>query len=472
MTFRTLPLVLVTLLVGVSTSWGQSTTTGSSQTGAPTGAQTGTQSPPNGTPSDTEPAGPPVRNVAIDPTDLLAGQTGWSLLLSGFGGNDSTNWGSAGANVLTGDDFVMNGGNAGGTARVTGSKSSPRGRYFVDGNATSVYYPSGDRFLTDTRLQLTGTRVLAQRTELTAAQTMMYAPFYGIGLFPSLGSYSGTDITSAYSPTIDSGTQTAEVFRYFMNTQLTHTMLNRAEVSVHYGLRRNEVFDRTPATFSQEVGGRYEKKINRTLGYHLGYDYGTMRYGGPGAAALNIIDVGLDVDRSLSFSRRTVFQFTSATAIVKANALDAAQADQARTNFRLLGSANLRHYLGRSWVMNASYVRDVQTLDGLATPYFTDGLNVGLSGRLGTVSTAGVSMGYLTGVPLTTSDRARDRALVSSAWLQRRLSSRVAGYARFSSYSQRFNYDQLDAIGLGDRLSKYSIRVGVNVVYSRNRATR
>lgn len=402
----------------------------------------------------------------------MANQTGWTLLLSAFGGHENTNWGAVSTSDTTSEQFLLSGGNGGGSLRVAGMKAGRKGSYSIDGTATSVYYPSGDRFLTDSILSATGTRLLAQRTELRVAQTMTYAPYYGIGLFPSLGSYSGTDMTSAYTPTFDTGTQTNEVFRYFLTTELTKTLSNRADVSFHYGLRRNDVLERTNATYAHEVGGRYQRKINRTLGYHIGYDYGTMRYGGPFSSALNTFDIGLDFDRALSVSRRTVFQFTTSSAMVKARPIDAAQSDRARTDFRLLGSASLKHYIGRSWVTDASYVRDAQILEGLSTLYYTDGLNVGISGRVGARSTAGASFAFMTGIPLAQFERPRDRARVLSAWVQRRLSTTVAGFARFSSYSQRFNYDQLQSLGLADRLSKYSIRVGVNVVYPRNRATR
>lgn len=470
MTFRTLPLVLVTLLAGVPASWAQATAQ-PPQAGAPAGTPSGTQ-PRTGTPTDTDAQTPPDRKVALDPTDLMANQAGWTMLVSAFGGHENTNWGATGSSGAAGEQFLLSGANGGGSLRLAGMKAARKGTYSIDGTATSVYYPSGDRFLTDSILSASGTRVLAQRTELRVAQTMTYAPYYGIGLFPSLGSYTGTDMTSAYTPTFDTGTQTNEVFRLFVNAALSKTLSNRAEVSIHYGLRRNDVLERTNASYAHEVGGRYQRRINRALGYHLGYDYGTMRYGGPLSSALNTFDVGLDFDRALSVSRRTVFQFTTSSAMVKAKPLDASQADRARIDFRLLGSANLKHYLGRSWVMDASYVRDAQILEGLSTVYYTDGINVGFSGRLGARSTAGASLGYVTGIPLAQFEHPRDRAQVLSAWVQRRLSASVAGFARFSSYSQRFNYDQLQSLGLADRLSKYSIRVGVNVVYPRNRATR
>ena len=463
MTFRTLPLVLVTLLAGVPASW--------AQTGAPAGTPSGTQ-PRTGTSTDTDAQAPPDRKVALDPTDLMANQTGWTALLSAFGGRENTNWGAITPSGTDSEQFLLSGGNAGGSLRVAGFNKSPKGSYAIDGTSTSVYYPSGHRFLTDSIVSAIGTRVLAQRTELRVAQTMIYAPYYGLSLFPSLGSYSGTDMTSVYTPSFDTGTQTNEVFRYFLNTELRKTLSNRAEVSIHYGLRRNDVLAWTNATYSHEVGGRYQRRITRTLGYHLGYDYGTMLYGEPLGSALNTIDIGLDFDRALSVSRRTVFQFTTGSAFIKAKPIDAAQSDGARTDLRMLGSAHLKHYLGRSWVADASYAREAQILDGISNPYYTDGVNVGVSGRIGTQSTAGASLAYMSGVPMAQLERVRDRARVISAWAQRRLSNRLAGYARFSAYSQRFNYDQLKALGLADRLSKYSIRVGVNVVFPRNRATR
>lgn len=467
MKLRSIPLALVLLLAGVSASSAQSRTAQPTTAG---GTQSGTRSQSGAQTGDEQQA--PERNVAVDPTDLLADQNGWYLLLSGFGGHDTTNWGNSGTANGSTDQFVLSGGNGGGSVRVAGANGGPKGRYAVDGTTSSVYYPSSDELLTDTNLILSGTRRIAQHTEISAAQTMLYAPYYGIGLFPSIGSYGGTDVSSAYVPTTDASTQTAEIFRYFVTTQLLHTISNKSDVSAHYSLSRNDVLQATDSNYQQEVGGRFQRRLNRSLGYHLGYDYGTMRYGGPFGAALNTFDIGLDFDRALSFSRRTTVRFTTGTALITAKGLDATQTDQSRTEFRLLGSANLKHYIGRSWVVDANYARDVQILDGLRTPYFTDGFTAGISGRLGARSTTGVSFGYVTGVPLSIQERQRDHALVLSSWLQQRFSAKTAGYVRLGYYSQRFNYDQLEAIGLADRLSKVSVRVGLNVVFHRNRATR
>jgi opacity protein-like surface antigen len=147
----------------------------------------------------------------------------------------------------------------------------------------------------------------------------------------------------------------------------------------------------------QNVGGRLTYNIGRGLGARVGYGYGeSISKGGRAGVPLHNLDLGVDFNRSLSFSRRTTLSFSTGSSAVTVDG---------DTQFGLIGSAALVREIGRTWSASLQYGRTVQIVETWQQPLFVDGLSVEFGGlmtrRLQFYSSVRGSLGH---VGLGTSD--------------------------------------------------------------------
>src|SRR5262249_51899533 len=101
------------------------------------------------------------------------------------------------------------------------------------------------------------------------------------------------------------------------------------------------------------------------------------------------IDAGLDYARSLSFSRRTQFSFSTGSSIV--------QTSQLGRTFRVTGNAYLSHEFTRDWQGQFAYLRDVGFFGNFGTPIFSDSASFCLRGVVGDRMQLTLTTGYLSG---------------------------------------------------------------------------
>jgi hypothetical protein len=156
--------------------------------------------------------------------------------------------------------------------------------------------------------------------------------------------------------------------------EANHQVSRRSTLSGNYSYRFSNATDSRPAFSYHNFAGRYGYNIGRGLAARVGYGYGEGRYeGNPRRVPLHSLDLGVDYNRSLSFSRRTTLTFGSGSSAVTV---------EGNTQFGIIGSARLVREIGRSWNASLQYGRNVQVVETWQQPLFTDGVSVEFGGLM------------------------------------------------------------------------------------------
>ena len=408
---------------------------------------------------------PPERRLTIDPQGPTVDGP-WGLSLSGFQGFDASN--SKSLQGVPGTS--VSGSNTGETVRLKLRRGGQKSGYTFDAGHTLIYFPRDSSLLSDTDVGTSQWYKIGRNTTISAGETANRSPYYTLGGFPGIGNYGGTDLSQPFVPTFASGGQTTGIYRFTVETKVAHVIDTRNGVQATYNVTGTGVTGVTGVpsrSVIHEVGGRYSHFINRTIGYHLGYSFGNSHFGGVSPTVLHNIDVGLDIRKTLSLTRRTTFSFTTGTTFIKANPVNTAVAIGVTKEFNVLGHAILTHYIGQTWSAAATYDRGWQMLDAVQVPYFVDGLTTAIGGNLGRRSTLAFSTAWMLGAPLGIYSATKDRALIESAWFQFSLSRKLTAYAQYTYYGQRFTLDGLSAIDLPQRFNRNTARMGLTLVLPR-----
>ena len=183
---------------------------------------------------------------------------------------------------------------------------------------------------------------------------------------------------------------------YSTGGSIAQQLSRRSTVSANYTY---DVANFTGLTgnFEQHAAGlRYTHGLTRNLGWHVGYSYTNVRFGGqPTAYRSRGLDAGLDFNRSLSLTRRTQVGFSSGFSALDSNVT--LPLDRQGTQYGVTGAAWLNREISRTWNAVVSYNRNVAFFESLRIPYFYDSLSVGIGGlmsrRVGLRSTAGATYG-------------------------------------------------------------------------------
>jgi hypothetical protein len=122
------------------------------------------------------------------------------------------------------------------------------------------------------------------------------------------------------------------------------------------------------------------RALNRYAKLRLGYGQQIARYGiTPGGltAQRNTrnqnLDVGIEYDRPLSFSRQTFVSVRSGSSIVSA---------EGYSRYNIAGEVAVKHQITRKWAGRLTYQRGVQTIEGVPAPLFAEEVRVVAAGRL------------------------------------------------------------------------------------------
>jgi hypothetical protein len=149
-------------------------------------------------------------------------------------------------------------------------------------------------------------------------------------------------------------------------------------------------------------GVHFVRSVSRTTKVRLGYTRHLAEYlvenGPPESATTHDLDIGVDYERPLSFSRRTRLTFSSGSTIVERPITPT----QDERKLGVSGAVGLSHAFGRSWHAQGVYTRGVSFIDGFAGPVFGNGASFSLDGlltrRIDFSASAGLSFGNLSDV--------------------------------------------------------------------------
>lgn len=232
------------------------------------------------------------------------------------------------------------------------------------GNALRIYPLAG---VTTTEHSGYGSMELraSRRTIVRAAAGLLYTPFHQIlGLPISTDTTGGTDVAVATnaSTTFTGG---ASVVRQ---------VGRRGLLTAGYDGRVTTYTSGQGGPTSHQAGAAYTYEFAKGIGVRIGDGMRVLKVGTSDRIVAQDIALGIDVNRSLTASRRTSVTFTTGSSITS---------NESGHRFVAAGSATLAHRVGRSWQTAVTFDRGLQVADLLPKPFVGNSTGFTVGGFLG-----------------------------------------------------------------------------------------
>ena len=108
------------------------------------------------------------------------------------------------------------------------------------------------------------------------------------------------------------------------------------------------------------------------------------------------IDLGIDYNRPLSFSRNTTLTFTTGMAVItrKGTSSDALELGR---RFRVIGTVTATRTFGRHWQARLGYDRNLQFVDAFPDPFYANGVIGQVIGQIGRRTSLRLQADYANG---------------------------------------------------------------------------
>jgi|SRR5215204_531619 len=321
------------------------------------------------------------------------GATAQSLTFDGSiggGTNESSRPGAAGA---TGNGLSDGGGGAvTGSGNISYSMDKKRWGLSASNAVFFDYYPGGP----DGRgggvhprdiAGAAGYFNVARATRVTVGLTYKNLPEFTLSDLYGVAAGDVIPLRQDYGLVVD------RYSRYGGSVDLTQTLSRHAHASVSTSYARGMIGSRSWTILL--YSGSISYSISKGLSLFAGYQDGGQKDEGPGLDNPRDrhprMNFGIDYNKPLSFSRRTTVMLTTGTA----GTYDRLTGE---TQYHLIGSALLNRELGRTWSTAIMYSRNLQYIESLGEPLFSDSLSVGVQGQLARAhvqSRFGASSGHL-----------------------------------------------------------------------------
>ena len=239
------------------------------------------------------------------------------------------------------------------------------------------YYPSRDQFLRRDHAVARGTLNLP--FSIVAMGSAGYVPYSALGLSRTGIDTDGTDV-----PDTDLPVSLHHYVTWSTGLSTSHRLSRRAWIGADttYSTRRIGGDGRQFRTAGG--GGRFRYQVGRNVFLKAGYHYADASYSDRVSYVRHLFDVGADASHDLAIARRTTFSFSTGTSMITypASQADEAGGRSARNRFRLAGSAELRHEMGRTWAATVGYQRGVQFLEAWPDPVLSDSATAKVEGSV------------------------------------------------------------------------------------------
>jgi hypothetical protein len=346
------------------------------------------------------------------------------------------------------------------------------------GVATAVrYYPDLDELTGGTyQGNVAASWQLTRRTTLVASQSVIYAPYYSVGLFPSLDDpvagqpvLPSLDYTLLKQPSWQLAT-TASISRQLGRKSAISAFYERGQTL--FESVNEEVVTPTPPPLApdpiepepdlqrsldfltQGAGFAFTRRIGRYATLRLGYTYreGTYAVSDLNDSTSHDIDVGVDYSRSLSLSRRAILSFSTGTSVIQT-------ADDTFT--RVNGAARLDVALSRRWDTSIAYDRGLYYINGLTAPVWGDSLSAQLQGTVSSRLVVSADAGYSAGEVGLTFSQGNYRTYSAGTNAQYALSRFIAAEAAYYYYYYDFDGNPLALVGAVSQLDRHGFHAGL-----------
>lgn len=343
------------------------------------------------------------------------------------------------------------------TTGLVYSNQGDRHSFDATGTAAFRYYPDQDAVSSTQQMGSIAYGMRLGRTSLQLSQAAVRAPRFGFQGFPELAPIDGSSLSTeplAFG-TNDFDLTLLEMVRLASGASVTQTLSSRSSLSFNYSLRHTRFPDGAPDVTNQQGGGQYDRQITRGASLRLGYGYRQFGVASPnGQTGVHDINVGVNYQRALSFSRRTTLHFDSGSSMV---------ARQGRTFIRLTGVADLEHEIGRTWTARAAFQRGVRMIDGFAEPAFSNSISAQVGGLVARRIDVSGNVAYVKGLTGIGEDALDSRFTTYAATLTVRyaFSPILAAYTQVLRYRYVFGEDVQLPAGFDRSVERGGARFGV-----------
>lgn len=453
----------------------------------PVSAQDPATPPDSGAPAPTaqEPS-TDTRQIVLDALGAVMTGPRWNGGLSIFGGYNQTNISQTSSGSSTLNSFLKSGTTAGVTTHLGTSFGRRKTSFAVSGGTATNYFRATDRFITSYHGQFSQAFKLGARSSFNAGQSIGVAPYYALNQFQGLQSFAGTQLSMPVQGGVATAIGDLRHYRYAVSADYSHPLTDRTTFSAQYSADATALTTATPIMLTQMASARIGRSFKKSMGIHAGYGYSLMDFRQiQRKEGFHNLDIGLDMNRGLSLTRRTKLTFGTGTVINQSvtptpgagtttpttptsGTATTTTAAQKHLRFNLTGHVSLSHDFGRSWIARVNYGRTWQVVDGTYTPYLGNAINGGLSGRLSSGVMTGLNFSYMLRDQQTAQGTnqtlSRGDALASNVFLSVRVNNTIAGFVQYGYYKQAFDLSQV-GLNLPSTFTRQSARAGLNIAF-------
>lgn len=362
--------------------------------------------------------------------------------------------------------FQKSGAYGTGTVSLDYSRRASRVTFDVTGGTSYRYYPSlSELDGANTFVSAGVSAKLTSRTDVRATESVSYSPFYSFGDFPGQAGASPGDIAPIAS---DYPLASNAAIALFSMAEISHRLTPRVSLTADYSLQHTDFRSSHQVIDAWTAGGKigYQLTSHATakFGYHYRRSTSPFYYEGKPIEGHDL-DVGIDYNRALSFSRRTTFGFTTGTSIFRSFTPSGGVSGTGglyNTHYLATGSAFLNRQMSRSWTGRLSYQRGVQYMPGFGGPFVSDAVYATLGGFAGARSRLNFSASYTSGqVGIAVAGQSYS-SYQGAADYQFALNKYVALSAAYNYYHYLFDPTVALPPGMNRGLNRQSVRAGLS----------
>jgi hypothetical protein len=315
------------------------------------------------------------------------------------------------------------------------------------GNTLRVYPETG---VTTTEHSGYGSMELqaTRRTTVRAGGGVFYTPFHQV-----LGIPGEADPGTAAGSDASVGTNASTT--YSAVTSVARQVGRRGLLTLDYDGRVSRFTSGEGDTTSHRAAAAYSHEFARGIAFRFGDGVRVLQAGTAERIITQDIALGIDVNRTLTSTRRTSLSFTTGSSLMQTDT---------GVSFVPAGSATLTHRLSKSWQTAIRFDRGLQVADLVPKPFVANNSSLVMDGFLGRRASVRVRGGYSFGnFDLDGSSSSAYESYVAEARAAMALGRHFQVYMEHLYYKYRFP----DGLTLPNdvplRREQYSIRFGLEI---------
>ena len=369
--------------------------------------------------------------------------------------------------------YMTSGFYAGATTSLDYRRRWGRVSFDLSGGTLLRYYPSMSDFNSASEWASAGfSAALTRKTTLRASQGVSYSPFYSYGWFAGL---NPTVTGEVVRPNSDYVVYKRPLFESTTAVDLARRVTRRSSLNFFYNLNRadfRQSADVSDPTLTegyktQNAGARFSYSATSRTSLRFGYSYQASRYGALVLRNQQIeghnVEIGFEYARAFVRDRTTTFGVSTGGSVTD-SPYNPYLINAANTSYyyNVPVDAYLEHPFGRAWNARLSYTRNLQFVEGLTEPFFSNAATATLRGYVGRRVYLTTSAAYSNGTGIYSSLGRGITAYTGTVQSQFALSRTTALFAQYFYYHYEIDGRLLAPPGPTQRFDRQGIRAGLS----------